>query len=151
MNLIVACDPDGGIGFQNKLPWHLLEQDLTRFKSLTTGKTVIMGRNTWDSLPIHPLPGRTNVIVSSNLTSDLKQVVIESDISEISKYQDAWIIGGSKLIDQCWNLINTVHLTMTLSKYTCDSFINLVKLQNMFIQIHSEKYSDNTYTIWKKK
>jgi dihydrofolate reductase len=55
MKLIVACDPKGGIGYNNKLPWSKIEGDLPRFKELTTGKVILMGRNTWDSLPKKPL------------------------------------------------------------------------------------------------
>jgi dihydrofolate reductase len=51
MKLIVACDPKGGIGYNNKLPWSNIQGDLPRFKNLTQGQVVVMGRNTWDSLP----------------------------------------------------------------------------------------------------
>ncbi len=51
MKLIIACDPNGGIGYENRLPWSNIQGDLPRFKRLTEGQTVIMGRNTWDSLP----------------------------------------------------------------------------------------------------
>lgn len=66
-SLIAAVSKkNSGIGFQNKLPWHFKE-DLEHFKRITTGKTVIMGRKTWQSLPKQPLPGRTNYIVSKTL------------------------------------------------------------------------------------
>ena len=65
MKLIVACDPNGGIGYNNRLPWTNLQGDLPRFKNLTQGQVVVMGRNTWDSLPKKPLLGRLNFIVTS--------------------------------------------------------------------------------------
>ena len=65
MKLIIACDPKGGIGFDGKLPWSKIEGDLPRFKALTTGKVVLMGRNTYDSLPKKPLPNRINWVKSS--------------------------------------------------------------------------------------
>jgi dihydrofolate reductase len=61
--LIVAVAQNGVIGARGTLPWHLPE-DLKRFKALTLGKPVIMGRKTWVSLPRKPLPGRTNIIVT---------------------------------------------------------------------------------------
>ena len=65
MKLIVACDPKGGIGYNNKLPWSNIQGDLPRFKNLTQGQIIVMGRNTWDSLPKKPLPNRFNVVVTS--------------------------------------------------------------------------------------
>jgi len=66
MKLIVACDPNGGIGYKNKLPWTKIQGDLPRFKQLTQNKIVVMGRNTWDSLPKKPLPNRINYILTSD-------------------------------------------------------------------------------------
>ena len=63
IHLIWAQDTNGGIGKNGKLPWHISE-DLKKFKSLTYNSTVIMGRKTWDSLPIKPLPNRRNFVLS---------------------------------------------------------------------------------------
>lgn len=67
LTLIVAMARNGVIGADNALPWHLPE-DLRRFKALTLGHSVIMGRKTWASLPerFRPLPGRRNIVVSRN-------------------------------------------------------------------------------------
>ena len=54
MKLILACDPNGGIGYQNTLPWTNIRGDLPRFKALTDNGVVVMGRNTWESLPKKP-------------------------------------------------------------------------------------------------
>ena len=67
-NLIVACANNYGIGYNGELPWHI-PNDLKRFSKLTKGKgnnAVIMGRKTWDSLPVKPLPNRVNIILTSN-------------------------------------------------------------------------------------
>ncbi len=65
ITLVAAVARDGAIGRDNALLWHL-PQDLARFRALTTGKPVIMGRKTWDSLPakFRPLPGRRNLVIS---------------------------------------------------------------------------------------
>ncbi|MCE4555299.1 dihydrofolate reductase [Roseateles cellulosilyticus] len=65
ITLVAAVARDGAIGRDNALLWHLPE-DLARFKALTLGKPVVMGRKTWDSLPakFRPLPGRRNLVVS---------------------------------------------------------------------------------------
>ena len=150
MKLIVACDPKGGIGYQNKLPWSKIEGDLPRFKELTTGKTVVMGRNTWDSLPKKPLPNRNNVIVTSLPFARLPENTMTlTNIDSIDK--DAWIIGGAKLINSSWNYVNEIHLTRTFTEYTCDTFIDLVQLERDFMCWFKEDHTDHSYEIWKRK
>lgn len=61
--IIVAYDDNRVIGFKNEIPWHLPE-DLKLFKERTTGHPIIMGRNTWDSLPKRPLPKRYNIVIT---------------------------------------------------------------------------------------
>jgi dihydrofolate reductase len=61
--LVVAAADNGVIGADGRIPWHISD-DLRRFKALTLGRTVVMGRKTWDSLPRRPLPGRGNVVVT---------------------------------------------------------------------------------------
>ena len=65
MNLVlVALDTKSGIiGANNTLPWHI-PQDLALFKALTVNSTVVMGRRTWESLPVKPLPNRLNIVIS---------------------------------------------------------------------------------------
>lgn len=151
MKLIVACDLIGGIGYQNKLPWSSLEDDLKRFKILTTLQTIVMGRNTWDSLPRKPLSNRTNIVISTQSLNLPESVIQIKNLDELKNYNDIWIIGGSQLINSCWNLIDTIHLTTALSKYTCDCYINLLQLENEFVKISHEDLSDNTYSVWKRK
>ena len=62
LSLIVAVSRNGVIGLNNQLPWHLPE-DLKYFKSVTTGKPIVMGRKTYDSIG-RPLPGRTNIVIT---------------------------------------------------------------------------------------
>ena len=64
--LVVAIADNGVIGSNGAIPWHIPE-DLKRFKALTMGHTIVMGRKTWDSLPRKPLPGRVNVVVTRQL------------------------------------------------------------------------------------
>jgi dihydrofolate reductase len=156
MKLIVACDPKGGIGYQNKLPWSKIEGDLPRFKELTTGKKVVMGRKTFESLPIKPLPNRINYVLSKN------QVVVEpgkpgvmsfSNLSLMDRVidDDCWVIGGAKAIQSCWDKINEIHLTKTFTEYTCDTYIDLLYLEQNFNMISEENNTDHVYQIWKRK
>lgn len=148
MKLIVACDPKGGIGYNNKLPWSKIEGDLPRFKALTTGKPVVMGRNTWESLPKKPLPNRINYVFSSKAVDG---AITLRDPIFLESLPDAWVIGGAKVIDTCWNLIDEVHLTKTFAEYTCDTFIDLLKLQNEFMCWQKEDFTDHSYEIWIRK
>jgi dihydrofolate reductase len=150
MKLIVACDPDGGIGYQNKLPWTNLQGDLPRFKALTQHQTVIMGRKTWDSLPKKPLLNRVNVVVSTQAIDLPPDVIHVDNVERLANFPLAWLIGGAGLIDQCWNWIYEIHLSRTLSKYTCDTWIDLIQL-NDYDLVSSELHTDHTYEIWKIK
>ena len=150
MKLIIACTPNGGIGYQNKLPWEKLDGDLARFKKLTTGKVIMMGRNTYESLPVKPLPNRINVVVT---TSYIKGVTTLMGLPEVDKMDlsDVWLIGGAKVVNSSWHLIHEVHLTETFADYVADTFIDLVKLKKEFVPSYKETHSDHTYTIYKRK
>ena len=148
MKLILACDPDGGIGYQNRLPWTNIQGDLPRFKRLTEGQLVVMGRNTWDSLPKKPLPNRINIVVTS-------RPFVEDGVASINKllnYPDLyWLIGGAKLIEQAWPYINEIHLTKVYDHYTCDTFIDLLYVEHNYVRTYSEMFPDHAYEIWKRK
>lgn len=153
MKLIVACDPNGGIGYENRLPWSKIEGDLPRFKRLTENHCVLMGRYTWESLPVKPLPNRINFVVTSQ-TTDMPYGAVPIGIpnkGQLNKYPNIWLIGGASLIKGMWHEITEVHLTKTHAEYTCDCFIDLIYLQNNFVMVSEEKHSDHDYQIWKRK
>lgn len=153
MKLIIACDPAGGIGYQNRLPWTNIQGDLPRFKRLTEGKTVIMGRNTWDSLPKKPLPGRLNIVLSSRpLEAEYDNVIRASELNNWNRPDDVefWLIGGAHLVDQYWKEIDEIHLTKVYDHYTCDTFIDLIYLENNYIRTYSEIFPDHAYEVWKR-
>jgi dihydrofolate reductase len=150
MKLIVACDPKGGIGFDGRLPWTNLQGDLPRFKALTTGKVILMGRNTWDSLPKRPLPNRINVVVTKKNIEGVTTLtgLPERDNMDLS---DVWLIGGAQLINSSWHLVDEVHLSRTFTEYTCDTSVDLVKLEREFMCWFKEDHTDHSYEIWKRK
>ena len=78
ISAIVAMDSQNGIGVNNQLPWHL-PNDLKFFKSVTMGKPIIMGRKTYESLG-RPLPGRLNVVISSQQVAAPESVVVLNSI-----------------------------------------------------------------------
>ena len=97
LGLIWAQSTSGVIGRDNDIPWHLPE-DMARFKQLTVGHTVVMGRLTWESLParFRPRPGRRNVVVTrqADYMADGADVV---GALEDAPLDDAWVIGGAQI------------------------------------------------------
>lgn len=155
MKAILACTPDGGIGYKNGLPWKYLQGDLARFKKLTDGGVVVMGRNTWESLPKKPLPNRLNLIITTGTIDVPKESpnILHTnniDLLKFPLFKDAWLIGGSRLINTCWHLIDEVHLSRTYSKYTCDTFIDVVQLETDYALTSMLHNEDHVYEIWKR-
>ena len=151
MKLIIACDANGGIGYKNKLPWTKIQGDLPRFKRLTTGKIVVMGRNTWDSLSGKKLPNRINTVVTSNPMNVIGYPDVITSDTDFSTAGDQYcLIGGANLIQSCWEYIDQVHLTRTYDEYICDTFIDLLYIENNFNLTYNEIFCDHQYQIWKR-
>ena len=92
--MIFACDLNGVIGKNSDLPWRQ-STDLQFFKKTTLGKTVVMGRKTWDSLPF-PLPGRRNIVISRSNRDDVEVMSIE-EVRGLAKTDDLFVIGGGEI------------------------------------------------------
>ena len=148
MKLIVACDKNGGIGYQNKLPWNKINGDLPRFKKLTDGGVVVMGSNTYRSLPIKPLPNRINFIVTGDIGFYPSCCFTIPNLDYLKGFKNAWIIGGAQLINSSWDLIDEVHLTQTFTEYTCDAYIDLVQLQKNFKIVAASGHGDHNYEVY---
>ena len=97
VGLIWAQSTSGVIGRDGTIPWHLPE-DLARFKTLTMGHTVVMGRRTWDSLParFRPLPGRRNIVLTRNSGFEAPGAEVFGSIDDAIDDQ-TWVIGGSEI------------------------------------------------------
>lgn len=113
ISLIVALDKNGVIGKGGTLPWHL-PADLKRFKELTLGHHVIMGRKTYESIG-KPLPGRTNVIVTRqhDYKADGCRIVHSLDAAFMTSQQDpeSFVIGGGDLFEQAMRFAEKIYLT----------------------------------------
>lgn len=150
MKLVLACTKDGGIGYKNRLPWDNIRGDLQRFKKLTQDSIVVMGRNTWESLPKRPLPNRLNLVVTSNELPENSGAIAIKNVSCVEHHPNCWLIGGSQLISTSWDKITEVHLTVTHDQYDCDCFIDLLFLQQNFKCIHMTKHIDHEYQVWER-
>jgi len=157
IHLIWAQEPNGGIGRNGKLPWHISE-DLKNFKKITLNCPILMGRKTWDSLPIKPLPNRRNIILSSkpidsievyhNIDNIIKKLA-EDSVSKI------FIIGGSSIYQQFFDHATHLHITLiNLHSKNLDTFfpVSLDAIKKKFIKHSTQKLSDVAlYNLWIKK
>ena len=113
INIIAAVANNRAIGFNNKLIYWL-PNDLKRFKQLTTGHTIIMGRNTYESLPKGALPNRRNVVLSRTVTElpgcDVYPT-LESALASCRPDEDVYIIGGARVYEQAISLADRLCLT----------------------------------------
>jgi dihydrofolate reductase len=98
VGLIWAQSTSGVIGRDGGIPWHLPE-DLVRFRDVTMGHTVVMGRHTWESLPakVRPLPGRRNVVLTRQADYMADGATVVGDLDAAFTQDDTWVIGGSEI------------------------------------------------------
>ena len=119
ISLIIAVAEDRAIGDKGNLLWHL-SSDLKRFKAITTGHTIIMGRKTYDSLPNGALPNRRNIVISRQLKS-LKDAEVYSDIDEALKATSdediVYIIGGGEIYKKTFPRADELNITLVHKSY----------------------------------
>lgn len=116
LSLIWAQTPDGVIGVDGAMPWHLPE-DLARFRRLTTGHPVLMGRRTWESLPasLRPLPGRENIVLSTRNDFHAEGAVTArsfDDALAVVGDRPAWVIGGGDVYGTALPHADRVEITV---------------------------------------
>ena len=129
MIIIAAHDKNRVIGFKNQLPWHLSE-DLKRFKEITMGHALIMGRKTFESLgrgaAPKPLPGRKNIVVTRNpaLTFEGASMAcsLEDALRQVPSGQKAFVIGGSDLFNMAFPVADELILTLINKEYEGDVY-----------------------------
>ena len=124
--ILVAVSPEGIIGKDNSIPWHY-SADLKRFKNLTLGKTVIMGRNTWESLPVKPLPERRNIVIAG-LVLDGVECFRSIDDALGTCVGDVWFIGGAGIYQEALGKADIIDMTLVpdnISGEGCVEFPNI--------------------------
>lgn len=139
LSLIAAMDEKRGIGIGNKLPPWKAPGDLKRFKALTTGKVVIMGRKTFESIAAmtpagkEVLPDRMKIVISQTMEPDEYKVLVvdtlefavhfaKSMIHKFKMPEEIMVIGGGQVYTSTLPLATTLHLTMVKGEYECDTF-----------------------------
>ena len=160
ISIIVAIAKNYAIGKDNKLLWHISE-DLKRFKRLTTGHTVIMGENTYESLPIRPLPNRNNIVIThiDGKKFDGCQTVysINEAVEKCPENDECFIIGGGSIYKQFLEISDKLYITRVNKEIDGDTYFpeidkekwELIEIEKGIIDIKNE--FDYNYEIYQKK
>jgi dihydrofolate reductase len=124
LGLVWAQARGGVIGADGRLPWYLPE-DLARFKALTTGGTVVMGRATWESLPatVRPLPGRRNLVLSRQAGFQAPGATVAASLEDAlaGATGDVWVIGGASVYRAALPLADVAVITEIDEAYDGDT------------------------------
>lgn len=152
LKLIIALDKNGVMGIENKLPW-CLRDDLKHFKATTDTYPLIMGSNTFKSLP-GVLPNREHIVLSNTLLGDENKSVFTS-IKEViqyiedSEYDEAYVIGGANLVKQFveLNLLDELIITHVDAETKGDVILDIDADINIFDYIcyNTIEYKKNEY------
>jgi len=160
MKAIVVVDLNWGIGYKGKL-LEKIPEDMKYFKQLTLNKVVVMGRETFESLPNkEPLKDRINIVLSRKKFINNKNIIICNSIKEllkeIEKYStdDIFVIGGEQIYSQLISYCNEVYVTKIQNKYIADKFmVNLDSDKQWELVYKSEvrKFNEINYSFTKYK
>ena len=136
-NLIVAMDNKRGIGKDGKIPWHI-PADLQFFKGTTLNSTIIMGRKTWDYLPIKPLEDRVNIVITkTRIDNILTFNSLESALAYTQRenHSKIFIIGGEQLYNEAIHNSYCVgiYATRILKTYDCDTFFPNISQDRFYL------------------
>ncbi|MGZ8191727.1 MAG: dihydrofolate reductase [Methylococcaceae bacterium] len=125
ISLIVAMASNRVIGLNNQMPWHL-SADLKKFKKITMGSAILMGRKTFESIG-RPLPGRTNIIISRNPTYQQEGCLVFNSVEKAlecccHKEKEIFVIGGSALYEMLLPVADRLYLTEIKQEFYGDTF-----------------------------
>lgn len=145
INIIVAIAENNAIGKDNNLLWHLRE-DLQYFKQTTLGAAVIMGRKTWDSLTIKPLPRRLNIVLTRNPYFNVMGVPKMESIEEVIHYashvERCFVIGGEEVYKAFLPLATRLYVTKVYKSYPADAFFPPIDPEIWAVEEESELHYD---------
>lgn len=137
LTLIAAVASDGAIGYENKL-LYWLPNDLKRFKALTTGHTIVMGRRTFDSLPKGALPNRRNIVLSRNADFIAENIEVfpslEAALAACAPDEEVFVIGGASVYREALSLADRLCLTYVYDTPAhADAFFPAISLSDWMV------------------
>lgn len=140
ITMVAAAAENNALGKNNDLLWHLPD-DFKRFKQITSGHYIIMGRKTFESFP-KPLPNRTHVIITRQKNYNPEGCIIvdsiEKAIEVCPKDQDTFIIGGGEIYNLAMNFADSIELTRVHENFEADTFFPEIDLKQW--KLTSEEY-----------
>ncbi|MBR1850342.1 MAG: dihydrofolate reductase [Bacteroidales bacterium] len=147
ISIIVALAQNMAIGKDNDLLWHIGD-DLRRFKQLTTGHTVIMGRRTFESLPKRPLPKRRNIVITRNSDFSYEGAEIFHSVAEaaaaVAGEDEAFVIGGAEVYKQFLPLAKRLYVTWVHADFEADVYFPPLDLSRYRCLSLSQQAVDET-------
>jgi len=151
ISLLVAMGKNHVIGFENDMPWHLPE-DLKYFKEKTTGRTIIMGRKTYDSIG-RVLPNRRSVVLTRQKLNFPKEIEVIQDIKQIYQWnkanpnQELFVIGGGNLYNQVLPYADRMYITEIDENFEGDTFFPTFEANEWTLtsKVKGERNNDNPY------
>ncbi|MBE0652478.1 MAG: dihydrofolate reductase [Bacteroidales bacterium] len=160
ISIIVAIAENRAIGKNNELLWRLSE-DLKRFKKITTGHTVIMGRNTFLSLPKGALPNRTNLVISDVDGEQFENCVMASSVPQalaaVMDDEEAFVIGGGMVYKQFLTHATRLYLTLVHQSFEADTFFPEInydewsELERSYHKADEKNEFDHTFILYERK
>lgn len=155
MNIIASADQNWAIGKDNQLLIRIPE-DMKRFRQMTTGNVVVMGRKTLESFPNQaPLKDRVNIVMTRNMDYQPKGVTIVHSVEELQKELEnydtnqVYVIGGDSIYKQLLDLCDTAHITKIDYAYAADSYFPNLEEREEWKMVEESKeqtYFDVIYT-----
>lgn len=144
ITLIVAVAQNYAIGLKNQLLCHL-PGDLKRFKNITLGHTVVMGKSTYDSLPVKPLAGRRNIVMSRRKDLHLEGCIVAHSVQEVIdllvEEEENFIIGGAQVYKEFLPYADKLLLTIIHKDFEADTFFPVIDFKQ-WLEIEREDIVD---------
>ncbi len=160
ISIIVAIASNNAIGKNNDLLWHI-SKDLKRFKLLTEGHIVIMGKKTYFSLPVHPLPKRTNMVITDIAGEQIDNCImaysIDDAVKKMDNQKENFIIGGGSIYKQFLPLADKLYITRIHQDFVADTFFPEISEKNWKLIEKQDITNDNqnnftySFEIYKRK
>ena len=146
LSIIVAIAQNGAIGKDNDLLWHL-SGDLKRFKQLTTGHPVVMGRKTWDSLPKRPLPKRQNIVMTNNPDFAADGVTVVHSVNDLFNVlkdcdDEVFVMGGAAIYKALLPFCRRLYITRVYRDYEADVYFPTIDMSEFTLVSLGEPLQD---------
>jgi dihydrofolate reductase len=144
--LVVAYDKNKAIGKDGKMPWNI-PGELKRYRELTTGNTIIMGRRTYESVG-YPLPNRVNIVITTTI-DHIDGCIVAKSLDEaitLAGNDDIYISGGAGVYREALPLVEKMYITEIDAEYEADTFFPDFDESLFTKEIHETYYEEEKYT-----